>query len=289
MGYTDIIELPQAGEQKTHKPSQPNNILRPAVKKTSTPITDTPKPPTGPSIYLAVPCYGCLMMNTFAASIIALQALCAQRGVPIYMDFVGNESLIERARNILVKRFLQTEGFTHFMFIDADIGFNPESVLRLLDFDKDVTSAVYPKKSINWEHVKEKIASGSPEGIHQMGLDFNINIKSHEQPNNGFVRVLDVATGFLMMKRGVLERMYKHYEKELFAVNDIIGQSVKDYVAIFACMIDPDTKRFLSEDYAFCRRYQLMGGDIWADITTPLSHTGTHVFSGNIKERFTMF
>jgi hypothetical protein len=204
------------------------------------------------------------------------------------MDFVGNESLIERARNILVKRFLQQTQFTHMMFIDADIGFNPESVLRLVEFDKDCTSAVYPKKSINWELVKEKVAKGAPEDIRQMGLDFNINLISNDPHDNGFVKVLDVATGFLMMKRGMIERMYEHYKEELFAVNDIQGQNVADYIAIFACSIDKKTKRFLSEDYAFCRRWQEMGGDVYADITTPLSHTGTHVFSGNILERVTL-
>ena len=94
--------------------------------------------------------------------------------------------------------------------------------------------------------------------------------------------VLDVATGFLMMKREMIEKMYEYYKEELFAVNDIQGQNVDNYIAIFACSIDEKTKRFLSEDYAFCRRWQKMGGDVWADISTPLSHTGTHVFSGNI-------
>jgi hypothetical protein len=229
-----------------------------------------------------------MMCNTFAASLISLQALCAQRGIQVYMDFVGNESLIERARNILVKRFLQNGQFTHMMFIDADIGFNPESVIRLLEFDKDVTSAVYPKKSINWEIVKKKIAQGSPEDVRQMGLDFNINLICNDPPINGFVKVLDVATGFLMMKREMIERMYEHYKDELFAVNDIQGQNVADYIAIFACSIDKQSKRFLSEDYAFCRRWQEMGGEVWADISTPLSHSGTHSFSGNILERITM-
>jgi hypothetical protein len=283
MGYTDIIELSGAGKRPDDVPKISPRTL-PEQPKPQVVANNSGKP----SIFLGIPCYACMMQNTFAASLIALQALAAQRGVQVYMDFVGNESLIERARNILVKRFLQTKGFTHFMFIDADIGFNPESVMRLLNFDKDVTSAVYPKKSINWEHVKQKIAAGSPEDIRQMGLDFNINISSHEPPIDGFVKVLDVATGFLMMKRGVLERMYEHYKDELFAVNDIQGQNVADYIAVFACMIDPQSKRFLSEDYAFCRRYQLMGGEIWADISTPLSHTGTHVYSGNILERFTM-
>ena len=282
MAFTEIIELP-------------NDVVasRPKEVKTATPKPVAFTKPTvvtqkKASIFLGIPCYACMMTNSFAASLIALQALCAQRGVQIYMDFVGNESLIERARNILVKRFLQQPHFTHMMFIDADIGFNPESVLRLLNFDKECTSAVYPKKSINWGLVKEKVAQGAPEDIRQMGLDFNINLICNDPPIDGFVKVLDVATGFLMMKREMIEKMYEYYKEELFAVNDIQGQNVDNYIAIFACSIDEKTKRFLSEDYAFCRRWQKMGGDVWADISTPLSHTGTHVFSGNILERVTM-
>ena len=240
------------------------------------------------SLYVAVPCFGCYMMNSFMASIIGLQAACARRGVQIFVDFVGNESLVERARNILVKRFLQSgDAYTHLLFIDADIGFNPDSVFRLLDFDKDIVSAIYPKKSIDWTKVKNKVASGDAEDIRSMGLDYNLNIKPSEDNRvvNGFVKSLDVATGFLLMKRQALIDMYEHYKEELFSVNDIQGQNVNDYIAIFACMIDPETKRFLSEDYAFCRRWQMMGRDVWADLTTPLSHSGNNVISGNIKER----
>jgi hypothetical protein len=280
MAFTEIIELPSdvVAPRTESKPVAPKVIFKQP--------SDVQKKPA--NIFIGIPCYACMMTNSFAASLIALQALCAQRGVQIYMDFVGNESLIERARNILVKRFIQQPNFTHMMFIDADIGFNPQSVLRLLEFDKDCTSAVYPKKSINWGLVKEKVSKGSTEDIRQMGLDFNINPICNDPHDNGFIKVLDVATGFLLMKRGMIERMYEHYKEELFAVNDIQGQNVADYIAIFACSIDKKTKRFLSEDYAFCRRWQEIGGDVWADITTVLSHTGTHSFSGNILERVSM-
>lgn len=279
MTFTEIIEIPN-----NVVPPRPTEVKQATPKLTAFTNT-TPVIQKKASIFIGIPCYACMMTNSFAASLISLQALCAVRGIQIYMDFIGNESLIERARNILVKRFLQQPNFTHMMFIDADIGFNPESVIRLLEFDKDCTSAVYPKKSINWELVKEKVSKGVPEDIRQMGLDFNINMVSNDPHDNGFVKVLDVATGFLMMKREMIEKMYEYYKDELFAVNDIQGQGVTDYIAIFACSIDEKTKRFLSEDYAFCRRWQKMGGDVWADITTPLSHTGTHVFSGNILER----
>jgi hypothetical protein len=219
------------------------------------------------------------------------------------MDFVGNESLIPRARNILIQRFLQTDGYTHFLFIDSDIGFNPDSVLRLLRFNKHINSAVYAKKSINWGLVKEKIAEGSPEDIRQMGIDFNLNIQSTEAPVDGFVKVLDVATGFLLMTREVLEKMKWYFSGNIEGVptlmckNDIQGQNVDTYCALFDCLIDPTPPhRYLSEDYAFCRRYQQMIADprsgcdptdgIWCSIAEPLAHVGSNVFSGNINERY---
>jgi hypothetical protein len=144
---------------------------------------------------------------------------------------------------------------------------------------------VYPKKAIDWTNVKSKILAHDPENVAQMGLDFNINAVCDEVPVNGFVRVLDTATGFLMIKRGVIESMNERYREDLFAVNDLLGHDVADYIALFACMIDPETKRFLSEDYSFCRRWQAMRGDIWACLATPLGHVGTYHYTGDIRQR----
>lgn len=242
--------------------------------------------PRGSRVYVATPCFACQMSPKFLASLLMLHAECFMNGVEITVDFIGNESLVERARNVLVARFLNSD-FTHLLFIDADIGFMPETVFRLLRWDKDVTTAVYSKKSFDWDQIKQKLARGDREPVHQMGLDFNINIASMSEPigPTGFVRVLDSATGFMLIKRAVLERMSERYRDELLCVNDIPGQTVKQYVALFACMIDPNTRRFLSEDYSFCRRYQMLGGDIWADTMSPLAHFGTNVFTGNIAQR----
>lgn len=249
------------------------------------------QPPAGQPIklYVATPCFGCQMSMVYLASLITLHGALARHGVQVSVDFLGNESLVERARNILVARFLASDA-THLLFIDADIGFRPETVLRLLAADKDVTTAVYSKKSFDWDQVQAKLKVGAEEPVHQMGLDFNINIASAKeavQPD-GMIRVLDSATGFMLIKRRVLERMAEHYKDELRCVNDIMGQPIKEYVALFACMIDPDTRRFLSEDYSFCRRYQQLGGEIWADMHSPLAHIGSHVYSGDIRERMTV-
>ena len=288
--YTTIIELPD--ESNATQTSLSTNKL-----------SATPSFVGTPKLFLGLPCYGCKLENTFMASLVALQAVCAHNGIQIYIDFVGNESLIPRARNILIQRFLQTKEFTHFLFIDSDIGFNPESVLRLLKFNKHINSAVYAKKSVNWGLVKEKISAKSPEDIRQMGIDFNLNIRTSAHLIDGFVKVLDVATGFLLMTREVLQKMKWYYSgnvpgvPDLTAKNDIQGQNVDTYCALFDCLIDPEPPhRYLSEDYAFCRRYQQMISDprsgcdptdgIWASIAEPLAHVGSNIFSGDIKQRY---
>ena len=269
------------------------NIMAPPVEIIELDSNDTTPPPAPPApppqqqvkLYVATPCFGCQMSVAYMVSILNLQAACVQRGIECFIDFIGNESLVERARNILAARFLES-GATHLLFIDADIGFSPDAVFRLLDSKKEVVTAVYPKKALNWDQIKAKLDAGETEPVYQMGLDFNINIATQSsQVTDGLVQVLDSATGFMLIQRSVLTRMYEHYRQELYCVNDILGQSTKDYVALFACMIDESNKRFLSEDYSFCRRWQRLGGEIWADIASPLAHIGTGIFSGDIRQR----
>ena len=263
---------------------------------TTTPSPGTEPAPGGPAapaaapatrLYVATPCYGCMMTNMFAASMIALQGACMQRGIECVVDFIGNESLVQRARNVLTARFARSPS-THLLFVDADIGFSPDAVFRALGFDRDVVCVAYPKKYIDWDNVRKKLAAGDDEPVFQMGLDFNVNIKgARADCVDGFVRVLDSATGFMLIKRGVVDRMIEAYRPTLYAVNDIIGDvhGIKDYVALFDCMIDPETKRYLSEDYAFCRRWQQLGGEIWVDVASPLCHAGNMMFHGDVRTR----
>ncbi len=240
------------------------------------------------ALYIATPCYACMMEIQFVQSLLCLQIQCMARGVECYVDLVGNESLVQRARNILVARFLANSKFTHLLFIDADIAFDPETVFRCLDFDKDCVTAIYPKKAYLWEVVEAKLATKSPEPLTQQGLDFNINIIKNAQMTNGFAPVLDAATGFMLISRTLLQKMYDAYRPTLYCVNDIMSggpQRVEDYVAVFDCMIDPETKRYLSEDYAFSRRIQHIGGKVWADVASPLCHIGNYIYNGDIRTR----
>ena len=66
-----------------------------------------------------------------------LVALAAVNKIEIQFGTIGNESLITRARNTLVQLFMDGD-YTHLLFIDADLAFDPKAVLRMLEFDKDL-------------------------------------------------------------------------------------------------------------------------------------------------------
>ena len=101
---------------------------------------------------------------------------------------------------------------------------------------------------------------------------------------DGFAPVLDGPTGFMVIKRNVFERMQEKFP-ELNCKNDHQNRDFDDYHAAFDCMIDPVNRRYLSEDYAFCRRWQQMDGKIYADTQTVLGHVGNLPFSGQLSER----
>lgn len=238
------------------------------------------------SLYIATPCFGCRLSNGYVQSVLQLQLKCREKGIAMCSDILGSESLITRARNVLTERFLKSTA-THLLFIDADIAFAPESVFRLVEAKKPVVGGVYPKKYINWAQVQDKMEKNDQEPMYQYGLDFNINIVGRQaRVENGFVQVLDTATGFLLIERDVITKVVAAHP-ELRCKNDIINETMKiDYYhAIFECMIDPESDRYLSEDYSFCRRWQALGGEIWVDVLSTLSHTGAIIIAGDISKR----
>jgi glycosyltransferase involved in cell wall biosynthesis len=240
-----------------------------------------------PSVFLSTPCYGGLCLEGYAESLIRLQRTCAQNGIDIVLDTTENESLVHRARNLSIARFLLENNQDFFMFIDADIHFDPDSVVRLVNSGHDIAVAAYPKKAIIWEQAERAVKTGDNRDMSRLSSSLVLNFKYQNTPLvNGFAEVLDGPTGFMLIKREVIQKMYDHYRSTLSCVNDHQNRgTLTDYVAIFDCMIDPETKRYLSEDYAFCRRWQQMGGKIYADCFTTLGHIGNLRFSGCMDDR----
>lgn len=238
---------------------------------------------SGITLFLSTPCYGGLCLQVYAESITRLQEACAKYGIQLMLDTTENESLVHRARNISVGRFMQKTQATHFLFIDADINFDAESVIRLIASGHDVSCAVYPKKVVMWEQAEQAITTGKDLARASASLVMNFKY-TQTKIENGFAEVLDGPTGFLLIKRDVFTQMMNHYP-ELNCKNDHQNRDFDDYCAVFDCMIDPVSRRYLSEDYAFCRRWQQMGGKIYADVTTTLGHVGNLRFYGKLEDR----
>jgi len=236
-------------------------------------------------LFLSTPCYGGLCLEPYLTSILRLQILMIQRGHQLMIDTTENESLVHRARNVSVGRFVQKTDADYFMFIDADVHFDPESVIRLLESGHDISVACYPKKCVMWDQAKQLVKQGDQRDPAKMASSLVVNFGAANRPVvNGFIEILDGPTGFMMIKREVFKNLEEKFP-ELWCKNDHQNRDFDDYHACFDCMIDPESKRYLSEDYAFCRRYQQMGGKIFADINTTLGHVGNLPFSACLNDR----
>lgn len=237
-------------------------------------------------LFLSTPCYGGLCLEKYMIGIIKLQLLLIREGIQLMIDTTENESLVHRARNVAIGRFMQKTDAEYFMFIDADVDFDPASVVRLVRSGHDVSVGIYPKKVVMWEQAKKAVEADDKRNMAMLSSSLVANIgATHRTVENGFVEVLDGPTGFMVITRKALEKMHEHYKDELDCVNDHQNRDFDDYCAVFDCMIDPDNRRYLSEDYAFCRRWQQIGGKIYADCGTTLGHVGNLPFSGCMNDR----
>jgi hypothetical protein len=236
-------------------------------------------------LFLSTPCYGGQCLEKYATSVIKLQIALIKHGIQLMLDTTENESLVHRARNVAVGRFMQKTDADVFMFIDADVEFTPDAVVRLVNSPHDVSVAVYPKKVVMWDQVKRAVENGDERNMAMLSSSLVANIGAAKRSvENGFVELLDGPTGFMAIKRHVFEKLEEKFP-ELVCKNDHQNRDFDEYCAVFDCMIDPDSRRYLSEDYAFCRRWQQAGGSIFCDINTTLGHVGNLPFTGCLNDR----
>jgi hypothetical protein len=112
----------------------------------------------GKSLYVLTPMYGGNLSMNYHDSFVQLVLLCQNLGIPFGWSNVFNESLISRARNRLTDSFMKTSANTHAIFIDADIGFNPQDIIDMLEMDKDILGVPCSKKSLRWDRIQLAIA-----------------------------------------------------------------------------------------------------------------------------------
>ena len=224
-------------------------------------------------------------------------------GIKHKVEFIVGESLIPRARNYLVEYFLQDKNdYTHFLFIDGDIQFKTEDVLKLLshsdpDKNKNIVCGAYPKKEISWEKVCEAVDKGygekDPNNIKNFIGSYVINlIKNKKQSaKNDLIEVSESGTGFMMISKKHFLNYADKYPQLKYRPDHLRNSGVsgeKEITAFFMDVIEEGNigdgyKRHLSEDYMFCKYSRNIGEKIWVDPTIKLNHIGNYVYEGNLK------
>ena len=240
-----------------------------------------------PLIMLSTPCFGGSVGQNYMLSVLELTRAACAGAFDLEVRLLGGDALVTRARSTLAAHFLDRPEATHLLFVDADIGFAPEQLIRLLACDKDFAAAFYPLKQVDWAAVPGRVVAGEP--LQAAGLSYVGSLCEGDdlRIEAGFATARFAGTGFQLIRRVVFERMIAAYPSLKFTAVDTPGGGRSEHLyALFDPIIDRETGRYRSEDYAFCQRWRDVGGEIWLDLESRLVHTGMQPFAGDTSRRF---
>jgi hypothetical protein len=254
---------------------------------------------TKPHLIILTPCYNSSMYVTYTESLLQTMFMCKDLGINATVHFCRNDSLVSRARNNLIAKAMSIPTATHFLFIDADITWSPFDILKLLVADKHIVGGIYPIKNYEFDKLAAnpnatneilarknksqlKDAFSNKEYLQTNMVRYNINYVSNMlEIENNLTKVKHLATGFMLIKRTVIDLMSKAFPQTKYVddVNFLSGKENDFAYALFDCGVEDN--HYLSEDWMFCRRWQKMGGSVYADITINLDHTGVETYKGS--------
>ena len=238
------------------------------------------------SILIATPMYGGMCTGHYTIATINTINNLRERKVEAFLANLMNESLITRARNELVRMFLKNTDCTHLMFVDADMYFEADAVGRLLDADRDIVCALYPKKEIDWDRVRQAVHMDRKD-LSYYASQFVLNLPHGktkvELDKDGLLEVRHAGTGFMLIKREVFEKLEQHVpEYRSSTLQDPTGKYIKPTVRQYFDTSIDNTGALLSEDYHFCELWNKHGGKVFVDLNIHLKHIGTHAFEGDL-------
>lgn len=241
-----------------------------------------------PCVLIATPAYGGAVYVPYMNSLFHTLEAFKVAGIKFEIFMPEHESLITRARNAACAHFLGNKRFTHLLFIDADIGFPYAAVIELIRSGYGICGCPYPIKVLGGDGKLERYC-------------LDLFDTSSEKPtvaktptydsSKRFFKVKSMGTGFMMVRRSVLETFIASGLAKRF-INDSAGYNSSTDVAnsfydFFDTLICPDNHRYLSEDYAFCWKARQLGFDIWLCPHYALTHSGGKKFEGDFLSTYT--
>jgi hypothetical protein len=248
-------------------------------------------------ILIATPAYDGTLKSNYVNGAIETASMFTSYGIPFGFYILPNESLIPRARNYCADILMRDDNFSHMIFIDSDIGFHPSDILTTLYHsiimgDLNIMCVSYPKKAIAWEKVVKVVNSGAIDGknpslLETIAADFVLNFKGTTQTfkTNEPIEVMETGTGFMLFSKNVLKKISNDnpnifYKPDHSRTTDFNGS--REIGLYFHCEVESKSKRYLSEDYYFCRLADKSGIKTYVIPWINLTHMGTAIFKGNM-------
>lgn len=255
-----------------------------------------------PKLYILTPCYGNMCQVNYVESLLTTTNAFMQIGLDYQVEFCRNDSLVTRARNNLIAKAMSDAECTHMIFIDGDITWEVTDILRLMMHDKEIVGGLYPLK----HYFFDKMFTDTPEtskypvlvdrynrSITKSGTTFHNYVKQNMMKyncnyigdtvdiQNNLIEVMHIATGFMMLKRECIEKMMEKFPERKY-VDDVGFLTEKHmeytYAHFNTGVVD---NHFYSEDWMFCHDWRSLGGQIFADVTINLLHSGCEDFAGS--------
>ena len=247
-------------------------------------------------IYVATPVHSECSIH-YTQALLKFQQACMMNNIMVSFSLLKS-SLVTQGRNLCVAGFLgDPMEYTHMLFIDSDIDFKFDTIMKMLKFDKEVIATPYPMKHIHWEQIWDRLQQGKikdKDELMRAGFIYPIKMDGLMDENkkqititDGLMEVSHAPTGCMLIKRQVFDKMIKAYPEDRIEQHTIVNGEAKiteNMYNFFDTIHESDSKKYYGEDFGFCKKWTKIGGKCYCYIEDPITHIGEYQYSGSLKD-----
>ena len=244
-------------------------------------------------IFVATPVHSECSIH-YTQALLKFQKQCMMNSIMVSFSLLKS-SLVTQGRNLCVANFLKDPtNYTHLLFIDSDIDFKFDTIIKMLKFDREVIATPYPMKHIHWDQIWDRVQKGKIKNIEQLkraGHAFPIkleNQKGKEIPVvDGVIEVSHAPTGCMLIKKQVFDKMIKAYPNDKIEQATIVnGKALIDEYNynFFDTIHDPETRKYYGEDFGFCKKWTAIGGKCYCYVSDDITHVGEYAYNGKLMD-----
>jgi hypothetical protein len=251
-------------------------------------------------IYVATPVHSECSIH-YTQALLKFQQACMMNNIMVSFSLLKS-SLVTQGRNLCVANFLSDPGnYTHMLFIDSDIDFKFETIMKMLKLDKEVIATPYPMKHIHWEQIWDRLQKGkikNKDELMRSGFIYPIkmeglmdDVKKEISIVDGLMEVSHAPTGCMLIKRQVFDKMIKAYPNDFIDQATIVNGEAKTnpyMYNFFDTVHDQASKKYYGEDFGFCRKWTAIGGKCYCLIDEYITHVGEYQYNGRLKDNLEM-